>query len=184
MDDQGKWRKDLAGNIKGRIGEAIVEQLFKRSGMNLYHFGIEWRQLRNQSNENVTMHAKGQELCFGKEEWNKPPDFLLFNGSIVEFIEVKYRKDGEPYTVYFGSEEDDWDYFRDLWRQDKKNLKVIWLSQSEIRVIAYPFMIDGGLNFQTIENQLGWKIKPEVLSECISYLALYSFFNEVEKVNK
>lgn len=75
--------------VKGRIAETLVEEMFKKSGYQVYRFGYE-AILENVSQSGYKIKDS--------DTWNRIrsiPDFLVIspNGSI-QLIEVKYSKTG------------------------------------------------------------------------------------------
>lgn len=180
MEKDEKWLNDIKGNIKGRIAEAIVEQMFKRSEMEIYFHGIEWRQIKDWTSGRVIMNDLFEEISIPLSKFKKPPDFLLMTkaGYSYEFIEVKFRDSGELFVDYTGKKkEDDRDFFEDLKKQEDQDIKVIWVSQKAIEVIVYPYIDKGGfLVKESVLSQADWQIRPEVYEECLRYLQLYSFF--------
>lgn len=74
--------------IKGRIAEAIVEEMFVKSQLDIYRFGMEnmvpgiLRRLKKSKSNIVTNQVR------------KMPDFIVQTARTVLFVEVKYRRDG------------------------------------------------------------------------------------------
>jgi len=87
----GKSKTTFASNVvKGRIAETLVEEMFKKSGYQVYRFGYE-AILQNISQINTDI--KNSET---KEKIRSIPDFVVVSpkGSI-QLIEVKYSSDGK-----------------------------------------------------------------------------------------
>jgi hypothetical protein len=184
MEKEENWRMNVAGNIKGRIAEAIVEQLFKRSGMEVYFFGIEWWQTRDPNKKEFELNIESGEITVDRNEFTKPPDFLLITGDgyLYEYVEVKFRKNG---GLFINAPEDrrknDIDFFQSLQKNNNPHLKVLWVSQDSMEVVVYPYIDEYfDLMIESIEDQDSWNVKPEVLEECLKYLKLYSFFFQEE----
>ncbi len=76
--------------VKGRIAEALIEEMFKEAGYQVYRFGYE-AILQNISQINTDL--KDSET---KEKIKSIPDFIVVSpkGS-VQLIEVKYSADGK-----------------------------------------------------------------------------------------
>lgn len=76
--------------IKARIAETIVEEMFRRSGYQVYRFGYEsvLQNLVQNKNRIDKGHDVGQTVAH-------MPDFLVVRDNIPDFIEVKYRKSGK-----------------------------------------------------------------------------------------
>jgi len=174
-----KRAENIRDNIKGRIAEAIVEQIFKRSGAEIYFHGIEWRQIKDWTSGRVIMNDLFEEISIPLSKFKNPPDFLLMTnaGYFYEFIEVKFRNLGKMFLDHTGKKKDDRDFFHDLQELEDQDVKVLWVSQEKIEVIVYPYMNeDGSLVKQSVESQASWGINPDVYKECLKYLKLYSFF--------
>jgi hypothetical protein len=82
--------------IKGRIAEALVEELLRACGNNVYRFGYE-SLLQNliQSDANFDRGTKnGQQV-------RSIPDFVVVNTrGIPTFVEVKFRRDPDRLDTY------------------------------------------------------------------------------------
>lgn len=176
METEEKWRKDFAGNIKGRIAEAIVEQMFKRSdnSVELYFFGVEWRQLRDPCDNEINLFTRYVDFSIPQSEFKKPPDFLLIKheGYSYELIEVKFRDSGIPFQN--NCKEDDFDFLRDLQKIEDCAVKVVWVSQTDIKVVVPPYLNnEDKIVFEDVLVQQDWKIKEDVFAECLNYLRVY-----------
>ena len=76
--------------VKGRIAETLIEEMFKKSGYQVYRFGYE-RLLENVS-------QLKQEIVDSNtfERIRSIPDFLIVDSKgNIQLIEVKYRSSGE-----------------------------------------------------------------------------------------
>lgn len=172
---EDNWQTNLEGNIKGRIAEVIVEQMFKRSGQEVYFFGTEWRQLSKKENGLIIQTNKG-ELNISASEFEKPPDFVLAhsnNEESYEFIEVKFRYDG----ILLGNrDEQDIDDMFCAFKKVKQRASLILLDRSTIEVIVYPYVRDGQLVKESVLSQKEWDIHEDVFEECLRHLRLYKHF--------
>jgi len=76
--------------IKGRIAETLIEEMFKKSGYQVYRFGYE-AILQNISQSNISIKDSDT-----KDKIRSIPDFVVVSpkGSI-QLIEVKYNSDGK-----------------------------------------------------------------------------------------
>lgn len=76
--------------IKARIAETIVEDIFRKSGYQVYTFGYK-PVLQNLIHNRM---KSGNEFSVGKAVASMP-DFLLVKGELQHFLEVKFRSDGK-----------------------------------------------------------------------------------------
>ena len=75
-------------SIKGRLAEAIVEEMFLNMGYKVFRFGME-----------NTVPGFGDRYLpkYGDvaDEVRKMPDFIIVKDSQIAYVEVKYRTKGE-----------------------------------------------------------------------------------------
>lgn len=82
-------RMDPKSIIKGRIAEAIVEELLRSSGNKVYRFGYE-SILQNLTQTDSRFHRYGGNA----EQVRSIPDFVVVNSEGQSFfVEVKFRAD-------------------------------------------------------------------------------------------
>ena len=74
-------------SIKGRIAEAIIEEMFLSMGYQVFRFGME-NTVPGFANRFL---PKQGEIA---NQVRKMPDFIVVKNSKSEYIEVKYRTDG------------------------------------------------------------------------------------------
>ena len=83
-----KKSKISDSSIKGRLAEAIVEEMFLAMGYRVFRFGME-----------NTVPGFGDRYLPRKgevaDEVRKMPDFIVVKDSQVIYVEVKYRTSGE-----------------------------------------------------------------------------------------
>lgn len=83
-----KKQKISDSNIKGRIAETIVEEMFLAMGYRVFRFGM----------ENTVPGFSDRYLPKTGDVANqvrKMPDFIVVKDSKIAFVEVKYRTNGE-----------------------------------------------------------------------------------------
>lgn len=84
-------------SIKGRLAEAIVEEMFLALGYRVFRFGM----------ENTVPGFSDRYLPKTGEVANqvrKMPDFIIVKDTLIAFIEVKYRTNGEfDFNEYYKS---------------------------------------------------------------------------------
>jgi hypothetical protein len=78
--------------LKGRIAEAIVEEMLQEAGFQVYSFGYESIiQNRAPFNAKVRRTKTGRKIL-------KMPDFLVIKDGFPEFVEVKFRSGTPDHT--------------------------------------------------------------------------------------
>lgn len=78
--------------LKGRIGEAIVEEMLKEANFQVYRFGYE------SVIQNLTqVNTKLKKTKAGRKIINMP-DFIVIKDGFPQFIEVKYRSTQPDHT--------------------------------------------------------------------------------------
>ena len=142
---------NFASNVvKGRIAETLIEEMFKKSGYQVYRFGYE-RLLEN-------ICQLKQELVDSStfERIRSIPDFLVVDPEgNVQLIEVKYRSSGE----ILPEELKKYAYF---WEE----ARIILVTPKEPHFrISYikRFCEDGKL--YNLQNDKFTKIHPEIIRE-------------------
>ena len=71
--------------LKGRIAEAIVEEMLKEAGFQVYRFGYE-SVIQNLTQIDVEL----KKNKVGRKITNMP-DFIVIKGGFAYFVEVKFR---------------------------------------------------------------------------------------------
>lgn len=74
--------------IKGRIAEAIVEEMLKESEYKVYRFGYEGLL------QNLTQTDKMNSNTVSEKIWSMPDFIVIDKDGKASFIEVKFSKDG------------------------------------------------------------------------------------------
>jgi hypothetical protein len=104
--------------IKGRIAEAVIEELLRRCGNRVYRFGYE-STLQNLIQTPLEFDRKtknGQRV-------SSMPDFIVINaGGSPFFVEVKFRSDPQNLKGY-----------------SLKNSKKLWYAKVILVTIATPY---------------------------------------------
>jgi len=117
-----KYDKDF-NMIKGRVAEALVEQLFLKMGFNVYRYGME------NTIPSIMKLIKG----VNKEVENvirKMPDFVVQKNNHTFFIEVKFRKE-ENFSIK--------DLKEDYYNQEYPfpNAYFVIVSKKHIKCLSY-----------------------------------------------
>lgn len=169
-------RKRIEDLVKGRIAEAIVEILFKASGMRVYYLGFEWKQ------QHLFQRANGGDANAVLDRLYDMPDFVVENNSGKhELVEVKFRQQGR--FVFEKADKDD------ISREKKmiKKLKEGWAPtiilvsyntttkfyRPPFQVLVPPYEIarDGNpINPISVREYSQWKITEEAESNCIEQI--------------
>jgi hypothetical protein len=84
----GRKAKISDASIKGRLAEAIVEEMFLSMGYRVFRFGME-NTVPGFADRYLP--KKGEVA----EEVRKMPDFIVVKDSKIAYIEVKYRTSGK-----------------------------------------------------------------------------------------
>ena len=129
--------------LKGRIAEALVEELLKRSGNKVYRFGY----------EAVFQNLTQIEPAFDREtevgqQIRSIPDFLVLNQTGKPFfVEVKFR------SVPEWKFDDGITVLRNIERFWKAKVIVATLQKPYFRVASPPYFDENGeLRFENLEN--------------------------------
>lgn len=122
-NDKGKYTE---GMIKGRIAEALIEELFLSLGYNVFRYGME------NTVPGVLKLLRGVRSDVANEI-RRMPDFVVQNPNTNEvfFIEVKFRKD-----EVFSSRDLSEDY-------PFENAYFIVVSKRHIKCITYKELKEG-----------------------------------------
>ena len=93
--------------LKGRIAEAIVEEMLKEAGFRVYRFGYE-SLIQNLTQISVELRATrvGRKI-------SSMPDFVVFKEGYANFIEVKFRS-GKP-----NHKSEDYNDLAEFWPESK-----------------------------------------------------------------
>ena len=86
--DKPQRKRNISDNrIKGRLAESIVEDMFISMGYRVFRFGME----NTVPGFGDSLPRKGDVA----NEVRKMPDFIVVKDSQVNYVEVKYRTNGE-----------------------------------------------------------------------------------------
>ncbi|MDO8480386.1 MAG: hypothetical protein Q7S65_01065 [Nanoarchaeota archaeon] len=152
------------GMIKGRIAEALIEELFLSLNYNVFRYGMEntvpaARDLLKGVRTDVAHSIR----CM--------PDFIVQHPSNKEvfFIEVKFRKEEK-----FSASDLPKDY-------PYKNCYFIVVSKKHIKCITYSELMEGKVVSPTSQNYLGYRKEFELDKETIIQFCGFAvkFFSEV-----
>jgi hypothetical protein len=129
--------------LKGRMAEALVEELLKRSGNKVYRFGY----------ESVLQNLTQVERAFDRQtevgqQIRSIPDFLVLNRTGKPFfVEVKFRLDPE------WKFDDRITVLKNIERFWKAKVIMVTLQQPYFRVASPPYFDENGkLRFEDLEN--------------------------------
>jgi hypothetical protein len=137
-------------NIKGRIAESLIKELFLVSDYNVFHYGMEYAipQIMGELNHSSVA-----------EQIRRMPDFVVQNKKTkeVHFVEVKYRTSGE-----FGFENLSKDY-------PYLNALMIIVSRKHIKCLSVTELKDGKRITNGCRNYLGsrneFKLEKDTIIE-------------------
>lgn len=127
--------------IKGRVAEALVEQLFLKMDFNVYRYGM----------ENTIPSIMNLIRGVNKEVENvirKMPDFVVQKNDKTYFIEVKFRK-SEKFSIN--------DLKEDYYKQEYPfpNAYFVIVSKRHIKCLSYNDLKEGKKITETSKNYLG-----------------------------
>lgn len=119
IDEPQKKNKINDNAIKGKVAEAIVEEMFLSMGYEVFRFGMENTIPGFSGRHNI---KKGEVA----NQVRKMPDFIVVKGPQISFVEVKYR-----------TKEDDFDfneYYAKKGGYPYKNAYFILISPKHIKI--------------------------------------------------
>lgn len=127
--------------IKGRIAEALIEQLFIKLGYRVYRYGME-------NTIPGIMELLGQVKTEVSNIIKRMPDFVIQDKSgIAHFVEVKFRSD-ESFSLEDLKEEK-------LGRYPFPNAYFVIVSKKHIKCLSYEQLLDGKKITPSCHNYLG-----------------------------
>jgi hypothetical protein len=139
--------------IKGRIAEAIIEELLRVSGNKVYRFGYE-SILQNliQTDSSFDRHSKNGEQV------RSIPDFVVINSQGSSFfVEVKFRSDPV------------WLLKTPLLKQLKEywhaKLILVTLTKPYFRVVDPASLFEEHYSFEPLETDLAFNVTNEALEK-------------------
>ena len=154
-------RYDLENVIKGRIAEAIVEELLRACGNQVYRFGYE-SILQNlvQNGSRFDHHsANGEQL-------RTIPDFVVVSSEGKSFFfEVKFRADPS------------WLLKSPLLKQLKEywtaKLILVTTAQPRFRVVDPQSLFDDEFSFEALENDPDLNVTARAVEKCERLVARF-----------
>jgi hypothetical protein len=126
--------------IKGRIAEAIIEELLKASGNDVYRFGYE-SILQNlvQNNSNFDRRNKNAH------QLKSIPDFVVLNSDGNNFfLEVKFRA-----NLYWVTKDQHLKHSMEYWQP---KLILVTASKPYFRIVTPESLLDDGRNFESLDT--------------------------------
>ncbi|MEK6917929.1 MAG: hypothetical protein AABW51_03180 [Nanoarchaeota archaeon] len=91
LDKPQKKTKINDSSIKGRLAEAIIEEMFISMGYRVFRFGME---NTIPGFAEMIREKAGTRISQVKEQIRKMPDFIVVKDSNIAYVEVKYRTSG------------------------------------------------------------------------------------------
>jgi hypothetical protein len=148
-------RMDPENVIKGRIAEALVEELLRRSGNKVYRFGYE------SILQNLTQtDSRFERYSRNGEQVRSIPDFVVVNCEGTSFfVEVKFRSDPR------------WLVKTPLLKQLKEywqaKLVLVTITKPYFRVIDPQSLLEADYSFVPLEDDTDFEVSGDVLKELI-----------------
>ena len=143
---------DPTNIIKGRIAEAIIEELLKASGNKVYRFGYE-STLQNlvQSPSGFDRQSKnGQRV-------SSMPDFIVINADGSPFfVEVKFRSNPNDLNGYLLQK------IRKFWYA---KVVLVTISKPYFRVARRQTFSPGKCLFDSLQSDQDLHVMPECLAD-------------------
>ncbi|MDP3696438.1 MAG: hypothetical protein Q8R55_00210 [Candidatus Taylorbacteria bacterium] len=169
-------RSKIGDDLKGRIAEFIVEQMFIRSRRRIHRYGFEWRlSVLAQIKRN---ERRDQDPILAK--LGKTPDFVIEDlEGRLELLEVKYRQQGQFTT-------DDLPKLAVLAKTWSPTLVLVSYNPTprfkvdRFRVVHAPYdqvsVTDRNPRDPQTIMQQNWGIDPHVYEECCELCELFGHF--------
>ena len=134
--------------LKGRIAEAIVEEMFKEAGYMVYRFGYE-AIIQNLSNIPTPLKKTpaGRKIL-------SMPDFIIIKDMAPDFLEVKYRA-GDPRP-------EDSEYLRESWPEAK--ILFVCKKEPHFRIARVIDFVDHNYLFPLEQDKYS-EITPELIKK-------------------
>lgn len=147
-----KKSKISDSSIKGKLAEAIVEEMFLSMGYRVFRFGM----------ENAVPGFGDRYLPREgdvADEVRKMPDFIVVRDSQIAYIEVKYRTSGE-----FNINE----YYKDKGGYPYNNAYIILITPRAI-LIQKASLLKKGKNFIYLKNCKDFETDKEIILQYIEF---------------
>jgi hypothetical protein len=152
-----------ASLLKGKVAESIVRYMLEASGKKVYFSGVE-------NHTHIMEDMIGSEITYSNSlsDFFSVPDFIVEHQcGIREFVEVKYRHDGQLTQNDLAKLE----RLSETWKPI-----IIILSmpdsqlESNIRIIESPYFAmpeKTHINVFDIKQYLRWRLNPDVIEQSI-----------------
>jgi len=138
--------------LKGRLAEAIVEEMFFAMGYMVYRFGVENTV---PGFINRYLPKKGDVA----EQVRKMPDFIVVRDSQIALLEVKYRSSGEFDFNDFYSKKGEYPY---------KNAYFVLVTPNQIK-IQKALELENGRGFVYLHDHPDFETDKEIILRYIEY---------------
>jgi hypothetical protein len=137
--------------IKGRIAEAIIEELLRTSGNRVYRFGYE------SILKNLVQHDSGFDRYSGNgEQVRSIPDFVVVNADGRSFfVEVKFRSD--PIWLLKSR------LLKQLKEYWQAKLILVTITKPYFRVVDPQFLFDQDYAFEALESDPDFHVTTDAL---------------------
>lgn len=147
-----KKSKISDSSIKGKLAEAIVEEMFLSMGYRVFRFGME-----------NAVPGFGDRYLPRKgdvaDEVRKMPDFIVVRDSQIAYIEVKYRTSGE-FDIN--------DYYKDKGGYPYNNAYIILITPRAI-LIQKASLLKKEKNFIYLKNCKDFETDKEIILQYIEF---------------
>lgn len=148
-----KKRKISDSSIKGRLAEAIIEEMFLAMDYRVFRFGM----------ENTVPGFSDRYLPKQGDVANqvrKMPDFIIVKDSQIAFIEVKYRTNGEF---------DFNDFYKNRGKYPYPNAYFILMTPKHIK-IQKAELLEAGENFVYLGSHPDFATDKEIILQYIEFV--------------
>jgi len=147
-------RYDLENVIKGRIAEALVEELLRACGNQVYRFGYE-SILQNL----IQNGARFDRYSSNGEQLRSIPDFVVVTEEGKSFfVEVKFRSDPAWLAKARLLKQ-----LREFWTA---KLILVTTTQPFFRVVDQQSLLDDEFSFEALERDSDLMVTPRAVQEC------------------
>lgn len=139
-------------SIKGRLAEAIIEEMFLALGFRVFRFGM----------ENTVPGFSDRYLPKSGEVANqvrKMPDFIIVKDTLIAFIEVKYRTNGEF---------DFNDYYKSRGKYPYPNAYFVLVTPKHIKVQKAE-KLEAGIDFVYLGGHPDFAADKEIILQYIEF---------------
>ena len=147
-----KKKRISDSSIKGRLAEAIIEELFIAMDYQVFRFGME-STVPGFSDRYLP--KKGDVAS----QVRKMPDFIVVKESSIAFVEVKYRTNGE-----FDFKE----YYKNRGTYPYPNAYFILVTPKHIKA-QKAALLDDGKDFEYLGNLKDFETDKEIIKQYIEF---------------